>query len=554
MKYNILYYFSFLVLLPFSLLSQEISNLTHADSLRGNFGKERSWWDAIYYNIDVEFSPADSSVKGTNIIGIKVLKEKFSVLQLDLQHPLQIDSIFLMGESISKHAVIPKVDGDAYFIPIPDKLKKNKIIKLIVYYQGRPKIASHPPWDGGTVWSKSKDGSPWISVACQGTGASVWYPCKDHQSDEPDSATIRVTCPDSLSAISNGRLKSCISQKPHFKTWEWHVSVPINNYCIIPYIGKYAKFSETYFGEKGPLTMDYWVLDNNVEKAKIHFTDAPKMMKAFEYWFGPYPFYKDGYKLVQAPYLGMEHQSAVAYGNNFTKGYLGMDLSGTGWGLKWDFIIIHESGHEWFANNITTKDIADMWVHEGFTNYSEALFIEYYYGKDAANEYVRGLRASIANDEPIIGPYNVNKEGSGDMYNKGSNMIHTIRQLIHSDKKFRKMLRKMNRKFGLKTVTSKEIEEFIQSYCPYSLKKVFEQYLHTIKIPVFEYRIKDHTITFLWKNCVEFFNMPLRVKLGRDKYSLIFPSVNPQVLPFNLDKPEDFKIDPNFYIQTQKDE
>ena len=260
---------------------------------------------------------------------------------------------------------------------------------------------------------------PFIASTCQGDGASLWWPCKDHMYDEPDSMLISVNVPDNLMDVSNGRLRSVVRHENKTATYNWFVANPINNYGVNINIGDYVHFSEIFNGEKGALDCDYYVLRENLEKAKEQFKQAPMMLAAFEHWFGPYPFYEDGYKLVEAPYLGMEHQSSVTYGNGFENGYRGTDLSSTGWGLKFDFIIIHESGHEWFANSITYEDIADMWVHESFTNYSENLYVEYYYGKKAGADYVLGSRKNIRNDRPVTGTYNVNSRGSGDMYVQG---------------------------------------------------------------------------------------------------------------------------------------
>jgi len=427
----------------FSQLLDDKKIFTHADSLRGTYGRGRDWWDVLKYDIHASFNYNDSSITGCNYITYKVLKNQ-DFMQIDIQKPLLVDSaawINSKGYRQPVHLFISRRDGNALiFYKLPDQAI-NTINTFVIYYHGKPRVAVHPPWDGGLILKKDSKGNPWISIACQGLGASVWYPCKDHQNDEPDSAAMHITCPDTLVCVGNGRFKGRVQNSDRTATYNWAVSSPINNYCIIPYIGKYVHFSEVYKGEEGDLDMDYWVLEENLEKAKEQFKDAPRMMKAFEYWFGPYPFYKDGYKLVDAPHLGMEHQSATAYGNGYVNGYHGRDLSNTGWGMKWDFIIVHESGHEWFANNITTKDIADMWVHEGFTNYSETIFTEYYYGKDAGNAYCQGVRKLIANDKPIIGPYNVNEEGSGDMYYKAGNMIHMIRQIINDDEKFRMILR-----------------------------------------------------------------------------------------------------------------
>ena len=393
--------------------------------------------------------------------------------------------------------------------------EQGTIDSITVYYHGKPKEAIRPPWDGGWIWKKDAKGRPWMSVACQGLGASVWYPCKDHQSDEPDDgASLTIIVPDSLVAVGNGRLTNK-SQLPDSKlsAYTWAVKNPINNYLIIPSIGKYVNFTDTIMGEKGKLDLSYWVMDYDLDKAKEQFKQAKLMLHAFEYWFGPYPFYEDSYKLVESPHLGMEHQSATAYGNKFMNGYLGMDLSGTGWGLKWDYIIVHESGHEWFANNITSKDIADMWVHEGITDYSETLFTEYYYGIEAGNDYNYGQRKGIYNKEPVIGFYGVNKEGSGDMYPKGANLMHTIRHSINNDELFRQILRGLNKTFYHQTVTTQQVEEYISKQAGFNYQKVFDQYLRNISIPVLEFYTDSaaSSITYRWTNCVSGFNLPIAV-------------------------------------------
>ncbi len=535
-------------------ISDKIS-FTHADSLRGNYGPGRNWWDVLKYDLHVKFNIEDSTISGYNSIQLKVLK-KGKFLQIDLQEPLIIDSVFC---SLNK-TILQKIngnditkDGNAYLIPgnyfsIPDT--NFPVIYLSVYYHGKPIIAKRPPWDGGLIWKKDKNNNPWVSIACQGLGASVWYPCKDHQSDEPDSAEMHITIPGSLVCVGNGKLRDKKINDDGTSTYDWTVVNPINNYTIIPSIGKYVHFDEVYKGEKGNLNMDYWVLDYNLDKAKKQFADAPKMLKAFEYWFGPYPFYEDGYKLVEAPHLGMEHQSATAYGNGFKNGYLGRDLSGSGWGLKWDFIIVHESGHEWFGNNITTKDIADMWVHEGFTNYSETLFTEYYYGKGAATAYITGIRKNIANDKPIIGPYNVNKEGSSDMYYKAANMIHTIRQIINNDSLFRKILRGLNSTFYHQTATSKQVEEFISQQSKINFSEIFDQYLRTTQIPILEYKVDKYKLSYRYANCIKGFNMPLKIIFKTQRW--IKPTETWQSLNVYPEGENKFSPDPNFYIKTKK--
>ena len=468
-------------LLLFSHAQNKGIKFTRQDSLRGSIGAGRIKWNVLHYDITIQPDYLNKTISGKN--SITILDSGTSLMQIDLQYPMILDSVISNEKPLSFQR-----EENVYWVTLNsiEKTPQKKIITF--YFHGKPREAVNPPWDGGWIWKKDKNNNPWISVACQGLGASVWYPCKDTQEDEPDDgATLNVIIPDTLYAIGNGRLKEQKKLDNHLIKYTWVVKSPINNYNIVPYIGKYSHFSETYQGLNGPLDMDYWVLDYNIDKAKNQFKDTKKMMKAFEYWFGPYPFYSDGYKLVEAPHLGMEHQSAVAYGNQYTKGYLGRDLSNTGWGLKWDFIIVHESGHEWFANNITAKDIADMWIQEGFTNYSETLFTEYFYGKKAGSEYIIGLRDRISNDKNIIGPYGVNKEGSGDMYDKAGNMIHTIRQIINNDSIFRSILIGLNKRYYHQTVTTGEIENYISKKSGIDLSSVFDQYLRTTMIPTLEY-------------------------------------------------------------------
>ncbi len=529
-------------------------HFTHADTLRGSNGAGRAWWNATKYDLHVTFNLQDSTISGYNIISFKVLKPD-SVMQIDLQEPMIIDSIksFITSNMVQLASNNFRREGNVYFINFPN-LKKNipasqNVNSITIYYHGKPRIAKKAPWDGGFVWARDKQHNPWISVACQGLGASVWYPCKDYQGDEPDSAEMHITAPSDLIAISNGRMRSKVDNNDGTTTTTWAVVNPINNYDFVFYIGKYTHFGEIYKGEKGNLTLDYWVLDSNLTKAKKQFKEVPRMMKAFEYWLGPYPFYKDGYKLVDAPYLGMEHQSAVAYGNHYLNGYLGRDLSGTGVGLKWDFIIVHESGHEWFGNNITSKDLADMWIHEGFTNYSETLFIQYYFGKKEADEYLIGLRKNIENKEPIIPPYGVNAEGPADMYYKTANMIHTIRQVINNDTVFRNILRGLNKTFYHQTVTSKQIEDYISKKSRIDFSKVFEQYLTTTKIPTLEYSLKDGILSYRWTNVVAGFKMPVKIYNAKGNLQFIYPTEKMQQLKMNI---SELKVDENFYVFTKQ--
>ena len=519
---------------------------THADTLRGTLSAERSWWDVTYYDLQIKLIPEEKAIYGVNAISYRVL-EPSQRLQIDLQEPLIIDDVMQDGISLSF-----KKDGNAWFVDLKAPQPKGKIRKLVVTWHGKPKEAKRAPWDGGVVWGKDSLGRPWIATACQGLGASIWWPNKDHQTEEPDSMRIAVTIPKGLTNVSNGRLRSKVDNKNNTTTFTWFIGNPINNYDVALNIGNYVHFSDTYNGEAGKLDLDYWVLDYNLAKAKSHFQVVKPMMKCFEHWFGPYPFYKDSYKLVETPHLGMEHQSAVAYGNQYKMGYRGSDLSGSGWGTKWDFIIIHESGHEWFGNNITTKDIADMWVHESFTNYSETIFTECQYGKDAGNAYVQGIRKNIANDIPIVGPYGVNTEGSGgDMYYKGSNMLHTIRQVINNDETFRKILRGLNKTFYHKTVTTEEVENYISKNGGRDFSKVFDQYLRHVKVPVLEYSINNNELKYRWVADVQGFDLPVKVTLADGKYDFIYPTTEWQTTAIKLTDPKKFAADKNFYIITK---
>ncbi len=519
-------------------------NFTRQDTLRGSITKERIWWDLKYYHLDIQVFPENKTIKGKNTVKYTVLKPH-NVLQIDLQQPLKITKVTQNDQELKVVS-----DINAHFVHLTAPQKVGEVNAIVVYYEGKPKEAVRAPWDGGFSWKKDKNGNHFIATSCQGLGASVWWPNKDHMYDEVENMDISVRVPSNLMNISNGKLKNTEKHSDNTTTYHWTVKNPINNYGINVNIGDYTHFSEKFAGEDGPLDLDYYVLKYNLEKAKEHFKDTPKMMKAFEHWFGKYPFYEDGFKLVEVPYLGMEHQSSVTYGNQYKKGYLGRDLSGTGHGLKFDFIIIHEAGHEWFANNITYKDMADMWIHESFTAYSENLFLDYYYGKKVASDYVIGTRGNIRNDKPIIAPYNVNASGSGDMYYKGANMLHTIRTLLNNDEKWRNILRGLNKTFYHKTVTTQEIEDYMIKESGLDLTSIFDQYLRDVRIPVFEYTIENWQLKYRWNNVVSDFNMPLKISLEGIQQSLQ-PTTKWKVmaLPQN-----DLKItvDRNYYVTSKK--
>lgn len=517
------------------------------DTLRGSITPQRAWWDLTFYNLKVKVDPANKSIAGSNEIRYKVLTSN-KVLQIDLQPPLVLERAEQDGQPLD----IARQGRNAYFIQLKKEQPAGSQQAVTVWYSGQPREAQNAPWDGGFSWAKDDKGQPFVATSCQGLGASVWWPCKDHAYDEPDSQSIAVTVPAALMDVSNGRLRRTTDNGDGTRSFEWFVTNPINNYGVNVNVADYTHFADTFQGEKGLLTLDYYVLPKNLDKAQKQFQQVKLMLRAFEHWFGPYPFYEDGYKLVEVPYLGMEHQSSVTYGNQYLNGYLGMDLSGTGWGKKWDFIIIHESGHEWFANNVTYRDIADMWVHESFTNYSECLYTEYHFGKEAGAEYVRGCRKQIENKRPIVGVYGVNAEGSGDMYYKGGNMLHTIRQIVDNDEKWRSILRGLNRDFYHQTVDGSQVEAYIVQHSGKSLQKVFDQYLRNTAIPVLEYRLKKGKIEYRWTNCVEGFDMPLKVVLAKGKYEFIYPTTDWKDSPCKLGKKDDLKVDENFYVTAVK--
>ncbi|WP_300596325.1 M1 family metallopeptidase [Niabella sp.] len=537
-----------LVLLATGSLQAQLLNhetvFTRQDSLRGGNGAGRNWWNVLQYDIQLHVNIEARAVNGYNDITYAVIKDSKAPLQLDLQEPMQIEKI---EDRDTKKAISFEREGDVFWLHIPRDAANRKIRTIRVYFRGNPIVAKTPPWDGGWIFTKDAQGRPWVSTATQGIGASTWLPCKDQQADEPDRGiTITIHVPDSLVAVSNGRLTSKTPNQDGTTAWKWTVTQPINTYLITPYIGHYVNFNDTLQGEKGKLDIGYWVLDYNLEKAKEHFKIVKPMLRCFEHWMGPYPFYEDSYKLVDAPHLGMEHQSGVAYGNKYMNGYLGKDRSGTGWGNDWDFIIVHESGHEWFANNITTKDIADMWVHEAFTTYTETLFVQCRHGLKAANEYVIGQRKIIRNNEPIIGPYGVNKEGSSDMYDKGASMIHTIRQIINNDQTFRELLRSLNRDFYHQTVTGQQIEHYIIRRTGKPLQKIFDQYLRTTRVPVLTYTISGSKVRYKWTNCVPGFDMPVQLAGGQ----WLKPKEQYQEAPLNILTDGVLLVNPNFYIQV----
>ena len=496
------------IMLGYGVTAIAQEKFTLADELRGSITPQRAWWDLQHYSIEVDVFAQTKSLSGTNTITYTVLSPN-STMQIDLQEPMRIDLVTQNGEKIEIESI-----GNAHFLDLKQTQEIGAKNKVTIHFSGIPREALNAPWDGGLVWSKDSNGIDFIASANQGIGASVWWPVKDHPQDEPDKGVdLFITTPKNLVGVGNGRLIEEITNKDT-KTWHWQVVNPINSYGVNINVGDYVTFSETYNGLNGKLDLSYWVLRDNLEIAKEQFKQAPLMLEAFEYWFGPYPFYEDSFKLVEAPYLGMEHQSSVTYGNKYKNGYLGRDLSGTGWGLEFDFIIIHEAGHEWFANNITNKDVADMWIHEGFTAYSENLYLNYHFGEKAASEYVIGTKRSIQNDTPLIGTYNKNNRGSNDMYYKGANILHTLRQLIADDQKWRAILQGLNKDFYHQTVTSHQVETYISEKSGIHLTQFWEQYLRTTMIPNLQYSVQQNQLRYRYTDVIKGFDMPVQVKIN----------------------------------------
>ncbi len=534
-----MFFFSYLSL----TLAAQVT-YTRQDSLRGSITKERAWWDLVYYHLAVEVLPDKKAIIGSNQITYQVLTP-YQIMQIDLQDPMVITNVVQEGQELSFSS-----EGSAHFISLLKPQISGAVASILIYYEGEPRRAKNAPWDGGLSWKKDSNGIDFIATSCQGLGASIWWPNKDHMYDEVDSMLISVEVPNTLLDVSNGQLRRVDHNRlKGTSTYHWFVSNPINNYGVNINIGDYVNWSEKYLGDGGALDVNYWVLRENEAKARTHFSEVPRMLNAFEYWFGRYPFYVDGYKLVEVPYLGMEHQSSVTYGNHYENGYLGRDLSETGWGLKFDFIIIHESAHEWFANNIIFKDQADMWIHESFAAYSESLYIEYYYGKYAGFEYCQGTRDLIANQYPIIGSYQVNSSiKDSDAYYKGANLLNMIRQIVNDDELWRKTLVNLGSYFHHKTVNSQEIETFISEVVGLDLSNIFEQYLRNVQLAKLEYYQEGTDLFYRWDQVTDAFDMPIDVIINGVSVRL-YPSGEWSSYEISESADMSVKFDLNYYIE-----
>ncbi|RXK86313.1 M1 family metallopeptidase [Filimonas effusa] len=500
------------------------------------------WWNLLHYKISITPDYSRKFISGSNEIRFVTLQSD-SVMRIRLQQPMHITAVTWKNKKLA----IVNPDKSTYLLLFPSKLPVNGEQSIIIDFEGIPAEAHRPPFDNGWIWQHDQKGNPWISVACEGSGASIWLPCKEAAYDEPDNGIeFNITVPDTLNAISNGRFMHKVHHKNNTATWQWKVLNPINSYNIIPYIGKYASWHSVYNGLKGKLHCNYWVLNYNLTKARKHFRQTDTMLQAFEHWMGAYPFYEDGYKLVEAPMPGMEHQSAIAYGNEFENGYHGKDfISGSGWGLKWDFILVHESGHEWFGNSLTAARDGESWIHEGFTKYLETLYTSFVFGTEAGNDYATGTWKRIKNDAPVIG------HNTSDVYYKGSAMLHMIRQII-GNPAFRDLLTGMNRDFYHQAITTSQILAYFNHFTQKDFSKVFEQYLRTTQVPALTYAIAGNTIRYRWENCVPEFDMPVKVTLGGNKEQLIYPSANWKEI--SLTGSPSITLNRNFFVTLKKAE
>ena len=539
-----------LLLCPFAARAQESRTFTHADTLRGSNTPERAWWKVLFYDLHVRVTPADSSLRGSNGITYQIITPapQSREMQLDLQAPLQMDSV------VQNNRRLPlRHDGNAWFVRFKEPPQPFGGGTMTAFYHGRIGAMVNGR-KGPVVWATDSLGGPWVATSDEEIGASSVWPLKDYPAEEPDSQRIAVTVPDPMIDVSNGRLRSTTHNPDGTTTYEWFVKDPINAYDVaINASARYVHFDDHYQGEAGDLTLDFWPLAYHLDTAKVQFQQTKSMLACFEHWFGPYPWYADGYKLIETPYLGMEHQSGIAYGNRYLAGYLGRDLSATGIGMGWDYIIVHESAHEWWGNSVSARDHAEMWLHESFAMYAEGLYTECQQGKAAAERYLIGLRGRIKNDVPIVGHYGVfDVPNSQDRYYKGANMLFTIQQIVDNDSTWRAVLRGLQKKFRHRTVRGAEVLAYIREHAGVDVSPVFRQYLTTTMIPVLEYRISGDTLSYRWSNVVPGFAMPVRVTLTDPQaFAVLRPTLWWQTTRLTLPRAADFHVDERFYVTAR---
>lgn len=558
--------YTFLALSIATLLNLQAQGLTEAkeiftraDTLRGTLTPIRTCYDVKFYDLHITLNPDERELWGYNEISFDATSN-FNQMQIDLFDFWKIDSIIF-----EKKQATYKREFNAVFITLPRNIAKGEQAKLRFYYSGKPMVAKHAPWDGGFSYTKDPNGKHFIGVSCQGLGASSWYPNKDHQSDEPDSMYMSCAVPNDLYCFMNGQFRGkkdevapmSNSKAKQYTRYHWAVTYPINNYAVSLNIADYAPFHDYYVSGKDTLKLHYYPLSVNADKAKLHFEQVKPMLKCYEERFGRYPFWRDGFALVETPYLGMEHQSGIAYGNNYKQGYTGFDITGTGIGNRFDYIIIHEAGHEWWGNSVTSADIADMWIHEGFCTYGESMYVECMYGKNEAIKYVNGSKKGIDNDRPIIGHYGVNKEGSGDMYGKGAVMLNCIRSTIDNDSLWFSILKGIANDFKHGTVNTEMIVNYINKRAGKDLTPIFDQYLRYTDIPILQYRTqkrgKNTELSYRWIASIKEFNMPMKLTDGTQTTQTLQPNAEWQKTTLRNTLPAQIKFANDlFYFETKE--
>ena len=513
---------------------------THADILRGAWSPERANNDLLYYHLDIRVDPEQKYISGKNTIRFRMVEDGKRI-QLDLHEALKIDKI-LMGKTELQYTR----DSGAVFVDFPETLRKGKTYSIDFYYSGNPVETGR---FGAITFKKDPAGRTWINTACEETGASVWWPNKDQWRDEVESMEISVAIPNRLVDVSNGKFAGKTDLGDGYTRWDWMVHYPINNYDVSLNIGDYVHWSE----KLGSLPLDFYVLPEDLEKAKAQFSQAKGMIEAYQHYFGPYPFAKDGYKLVEAPYSGMEHQSAVTYGNHFKNGYLERDWTGVGISSRFDFIIIHESGHEWFGNSVSAADRSDMWIHEGWTTYLECLYVEYRWGKTDGLKYVNAYKAKVKNQMPIIPARGVNATPPQDMYFKGALFLNTLRSVVNDDAKWFKLLHDVYQHFAYKNIMTEDLASYMSEKTGMDLKPMFDEYLRHAAIPVLELKFDESagTVEYRWKADEAGFAMP--VKVGRpDRWEIIEPTTEWKTMKTPV-KRDEFQVATDlYYVDVSK--
>jgi len=507
---------------------------TQADILRGAYGAYRANNDLLFYHLDVRVDPDKKFISGKNTIRFKMLKDDTRI-QLDLQQPLQVDKI-LLGKTELKY----ERQFGAVFVDFPETLRKGHVYSIDFHYSGNPAETGR---FGGIAFRKDPSGHPWINTACEGIGASIWWPNKDQWRDEVESMEISVSIPNDLVDVSNGKFLGKTDLGDGYTRWDWLVHYPINNYDVSLNIGNYQHFSDRL----GDLPLDFFALPEDLDKAKKQFVQAKGMLEAFQHYFGAYPFKKDGYKLIEVPYSGMEHQSAVTYGNHFANGYLERDWTGVGISLKFDFIIIHESGHEWFGNAVTAADPSDMWIHEGWTTYLECLYVEYMWGHEDYLKYVNGYKSKVKNNMPIIAQRGVNAEPPQDMYFKGALFLNTLRSVVNDDRRWFKLIHDLYQRFKYKNIMTEDIVEFFNQKSGRDMTPIFNQYLRHTAIPKLDLKFDeaDGTVSYRWKADEPGFAMPVRVG-KRNDWQIVEATTEWKTLKTTLKKSE-FDVGSDLY-------